>query len=147
MTTPPALRRPVPEPMAPQELKELENVVPLLEGAHHLMGPQGERHPVPAALYHLMRDLLEHLKRGESFTVFPHNALLTTQQAAQILNVSRAYLNRLLETEPISCEIIGRHRWLRLADVLRLRQQRFQQRSAVLDQLSALGQELQGEMS
>lgn len=146
MTTPPVLRRPVPEPMAPQELKELENVAPLLEGTHQLMGPQGERHPVPPALYHLMRDLLEHLKRGESFTVFPHDALLTTQQAAQILNVSRAYLNRLLETEPIPCKIIDHHRWLRLADVLHLRQQRFQQRSAVLDQLSALGQELQGEM-
>lgn len=146
MTTPPALRRPVPEPMAPQELKELENVAPLLEGTHQLMGPQGERHPVPPALYHLMRDLLEHLKRGESFTVFPHDALLTTQQAAQILNVSRAYLNRLLETG-LPCEIIDHHRWLRLADVLRLRQRRFQQRSAMLDQLSALGQELEGEMS
>lgn len=72
--------------MAPQELKELEKVAPLLEGAQ-LMGPQGERHPVPAALYNLMRDLLEHLQHGESFTVVPHDALLTTRQAARILNV------------------------------------------------------------
>ena len=98
------------------------------------MGPQGERHPVPVALYNLMRDLLEHLQRGESFTVVPHNALLTTQQAARILNVSRAYLNQLLETDPIP---------LRLTDVLHLREQRFQQRSAVLDELSALSQEPQ----
>ena len=73
------------EPMAPQELKELEKVAPLLQGAQ-LQGPHGESHPVPAALYHLMRDLLEHLQRGENFTVFAHDALLTTQQAAQILN-------------------------------------------------------------
>lgn len=146
MTTPPTLRKPVPEPMAPQELKELEKVAPLLEGAQ-LMGPQGERHPVPAALYNLMRDLLEHLQRGESFTVFPHDALLTTQQAAQILNVSRAYLNQLLEAEPIPRVKLGSHRRLRLTDVLRLREQRFQHRSAMLDQLSALGQELQGEAS
>lgn len=111
------------------------------------MGPQGERHPVPAALYNLMRDLLEHLQRGESFTVFPHDALLTTQQAAQILNVSRAYLNQLLEAEPIPRVKLGSHRRLRLTDVLRLREQRFQHRSAMLDQLSALGQELQGEAS
>ena len=146
MTTPPTLRKPVPEPMAPQELEELEKVAPLLEGAQ-LMGPQGERHPVPAALYNLMRDLLEHLQRGESFTVFPHDALLTTQQAAQILNVSRAYLNQLLEAEPISRVTLGSHRRLRLADVLRLREQRFQRRSAMLEQLSASGQDLQGEAS
>lgn len=70
MTTPPTLRKPVPEPMAPQELEELEKVAPLLEGAQ-LMGPQGERHPVPAALYNLMRDLLEHLQRGESSLLSP----------------------------------------------------------------------------
>ena len=111
------------------------------------MGPQGERHPVPAALYNLMRDLLEHLQCGESFTVFPHDALLTTQQAAQILNVSRAYLSQLLEAEPIPRMKVGSHRRLRLADVLRLREQRFQRRSAMLEQLSALGQDLQGEAS
>lgn len=132
--------------MAPQELEELEKVAPLLEGAQ-LMGPQGERHPVPAALYNLMRDLLEHLQRGESFTVVPHDALLTTQQAAQILNVSRAYLNQLLEAEPIPRVKLGSHRRLRLADVLRLREQRFQRRSAMLEQLSPLGQDLQGEAS
>lgn len=146
MTTPPTLRKPVPEPMAPQELEELEKVAPLLEGAQ-LMGPQGERHPVPAALYNLMRDLLEHLQRGESFTVVPHDALLTTRQAARILNVSRAYLNQLLEAEPIPRMTLGSHRRLRLADVLRLREQRFQRRSATLEQLSASGQDLQGEAS
>ena len=36
--------------MAPQELKELEKVAPLLGGTRQLMGPQGKRHPAPAAL-------------------------------------------------------------------------------------------------
>ena len=90
------------------------------------MGPQGERHPVPAALYNLMRDLLEHLQHGEGFTVVPHDALLTTRQADRILNVSRVYLNQILEAaEPIPRVKLGSHRRLRLADVLRLREQRF----------------------
>ena len=75
------------ELMAPQELKELEKVAPFLQGAQ-LPVPHGERYPVPAALYHLMRDVLEHLQRGENFAAFPHDALLPTQQTARILNVS-----------------------------------------------------------
>jgi hypothetical protein len=59
--------------------------------------PQGEENLVPAPLYGLLRGLLDNLKRGESVTVLPHAALLTTQQAAQILNVSRPYLYRLIE--------------------------------------------------
>ena len=137
----------MPETMTPQKLEELKKFATFLQEAQ-LLGPHDEQLPVPAALYDLMHNLLENLKRGESFTVFPHDALLTTQQAAQVLNVSRAYLNKLLEAEPsLRVEVVGSHRCLRLADVLQLREKRFEQRSAMLNELSALGQELQGEPS
>lgn len=134
----------MPEPMATADLHALEKVAPLLQEAR-LVGPQGEHHRIPAALYQLMRRLLEHLQRGESFTVLPPEAVVTTQQAARILNVSRAYLNQLIASEAIPHSTLGSHRLLQLADVLQLREQRFQQRSAALDELSSLGQELQGE--
>jgi hypothetical protein len=52
-----------------------------------------------------LEELLNNLKRGEAVTVLPHDALLTTQQAAQILNVSRPYLYRLIEDQsvPVVC--------------------------------------------
>ena len=138
------IRNPLEEAMAPEQLKELEKAAALLQNAR-LVSPQGEEHIVPAALYDLMRALLDHMKRGEAFTVFPHNALLTTQQTAQVLNVSRTYLNELLAKNEIPYQRVGRHRRLQLNDVLRLRKRRFEQRRVMLDELSALGQELQGE--
>lgn len=132
------------EAVAPEQLKELEKATALLQSAK-LVGPQGDEHTVPVALYDLMCALLDQLKRGMAFTVFPSDALLTTQQAAQVLNVSRAYLNQLLAANEIPYKIVGRHRRLRLDNVLNLRQRQFEQRSIILDDLSALGQELQGE--
>ena len=112
-----------------------------------LVGPRSEVHSVPEPLYGLMRTLLEHLKRGEAVTLIPHHALLTTQQAAQILNVSRAYLNRLLDQKAVPCETVGSHRRLRLGDVLQLQEQQYQQRCAALDRLCALSQEIEWSMA
>ena len=84
-----------PDSMPPEQLEEL--LALLQAGEARLVGPQGEEHLVPAPLYGLLRGLLDNLKRGEAITVLPHDALLTTQQAAQILNISRPYLYRLIE--------------------------------------------------
>ena len=76
-----------PDSMPPEQLEEL--LALFQAGEARLVGPQGEEHLVPAPLYGLLRGLLDNLKRGEAITVLPHDALLTTQQAAQILNISR----------------------------------------------------------
>ena len=68
-----------------------------------------------------------------------------TQQAAQILNVSRPYLYRLIEEHAVPVVMVGSHRRLRIHDVLQLREQRHQVRRSALDELSDLGQELQVE--
>ena len=131
------------------QLEQLAALFPAdnsLEGPR-LVGPGDEVHGVPEPLYGLMRTLLEHLKQGEAVTLIPHHALLTTQQAAQILNVSRAYLNRLLDQKTIPCETVGSHRRLRLGDVLQLQEQQYQQRCAALDRLCALSQEIEESMA
>jgi excisionase family DNA binding protein len=129
--------------MPPEQLEELLTL--FQEGEARLVGPQGEQHLVPAPLYGLLRGLLDNLKRGEAVTVLPHDALLTTQQAAQILNVSRPYLYRLIEEHAVPVVMVGSHRRLRIHDVLQLRDQRHQVRRSALDELSDLGQALQVE--
>lgn len=100
---------------------------------------------MPAPLYGLMRGLLDSLKRGEAVTALPYDVLLTTQQAAQILNVSRPYLYRLIEDKAVPVVMVGSHRRLRLHDVLQLREERRHSRRRALDELSELGQEMQVE--
>ncbi|MCP9889105.1 excisionase family DNA-binding protein [Cyanobium sp. ATX 6A2] len=129
--------------MSPEQLEEL--LALFQAGEARLVGPHGEEHLVPAALYGLMRALLDNLKRGEAVTVVPHDALLTTQQAAQILNISRPYLYRLLDQNAVPVVMVGSHRRLRIQDVLQLREQRQQHRRSALDELSQLGQDMQVE--
>ena len=130
-----------PDSMLPEQLEELLDL--FQAGEARLVGPQGEEHLVPVPLYGLMRGLLNNLKRGEAVTVLPHDALLTTQQAAQILNISRPYLYRLIEDQSVPVVNVGSHRRLRIHDVLQLREERRQGRRSALDELSELGQEMQ----
>ena len=73
---------------------------------------------VPATVFKLFIDLLDELAKGNAVTVVPVHAEVTTQQAAELLNVSRPYLIRLLEANQIPYRKVGSHRRTRLVDVL-----------------------------
>jgi excisionase family DNA binding protein len=78
--------------------------------------------------------------------MLPHDALLTTQQAAQILKVSRPYLYRLSEQSAVPVVRDGSHRRLRIQDVMLLREEHQRNRRSALAELSDLGQELRDRM-
>jgi excisionase family DNA binding protein len=69
-------------------------------------------------LAEVTRDMRPDLERGYAVTVVTHEATLTTQEAADVLGVSRPTLVRLLEQGLIPYEQPGRHRRVRLQDVL-----------------------------
>jgi excisionase family DNA binding protein len=96
---------------------------------------------LPASVIRLLSRILAAMATGNSVAVIPSEADLTTQQAADLLGVSRPYLIRLLEAEHIPYHKVGAHRRIRLTDLLQYREKRTA-RLRALEELAAQAQEL-----
>lgn len=81
---------------------------------------------VPEEVHRILMQVVEALRAGRAVTIAPHSMTLTTQQAADILNVSRPTVVRLLDSGKMPFERTGTHRKLRLRDVLDYRERRAQ---------------------
>ena len=97
---------------------------------------------IPAAAFHLLVDILSQMSQGNAVTLIPIHAELTTQEAADILNVSRPFLIKLIETGEIICRKVGRHRRIRFEDLMNYKQRIDSDRIQALDELAAQAQEL-----
>lgn len=97
---------------------------------------------LPRQALTLLRDLLTEMAQGNAVTVVPTYAELTTQQAADILNVSRPHVVKLLENGTIPFTRVGTHRRIRYQDLVAYKAQRDQQSREALDALAKQGQEL-----
>lgn len=102
----------------------------------------GESIDVPATALRLLQSVLTEMARGNAVTLIPVQAELTTRQAADVLNVSRPFLIRLLDARKIPCRKVGTHRRVRCDDLLRYKRQIDGDRLKALEELSAQGQEL-----
>ncbi len=147
------LRRMMPVAARAEEHEALEDVVrafgafdrlPALADRCELVGPSGERIELPASLFQVLRRVAEVLARGDAVTLVPVGKLLTTQQAANILNVSRQYLVRLLDDGIINFSRTGTHRRVKAQDVIAYKARRDRERKAKLDDLTQLTEELGG---
>jgi excisionase family DNA binding protein len=102
-----------------------------------LVGPDGTQIDIPEELYGVLRDVVAALSEGMAISIAPHNTTLTTQEAADLLNISRPTLVRLLTDEEIPYSTRGRHRRVLLRDVLEYQERTRSERRQSLDRMAA----------
>ncbi|MDL9978719.1 helix-turn-helix domain-containing protein [Microbacterium candidum] len=131
----------LPEAAAREELLDFAELMRELEaylakGASKaaLVDPGGQARPIPDEIFRILDLVANALAAGEGITVIPQGMTMTTQQAADFLGISRPTLVRLLESGEIPFDKPGRHRRVRLEDLVEY-QERFRaaRRAALRD--------------
>ena len=102
----------------------------------------GESISVPASAIRLFLHLLTEMSHGNSVALIPTHVELTTQQAADLLNVSRPYVVKLLDEGKIPSRTVGKYRRVRFDDLMAFKNKDDEARAKVLDELTAEAQEL-----
>lgn len=107
-----------------------------------MAGKEEESIEIPVSAFRLLTDILTEMAKGNAVTFIPVHAELTTQQAADFLNVSRPYLINLLEQGKIPFHKVGTHRRILFKELVEYKKQEDQKRLEALAALSQADQEL-----
>jgi excisionase family DNA binding protein len=97
---------------------------------------------LPQPVLNLLRQMVHELLQGNSVTIVPIHKELTTQEAADILNISRQYLVEILEAQAIPYSKVGTHRRIRLGDLMNYKNDRDAKRQEGLSKMTKKSQKL-----
>ena len=131
--------------MHPEQLAQILELLRASATADQTTGPRyflsgadsGQHVEIPAEVHQVLQQVVEAMRQGLAVTVVPQRWSLTTQQAADLLGVSRPTLIKLLGDDQIAFERIGTHRRIQLRDVLAYREQRRAAQYAALEATSS----------
>lgn len=101
-----------------------------------------EKLDLPPSALKMLVVILGEFAKGRAVALSPVEVEVSTQRAADILNVSRPYFVKLLERGELPFHMVGTHRRVRLADVLEYRAEMKARQSKALDELTALSEEM-----
>lgn len=109
-----------------------------------LIGPDGNEIPVPEAIYKVLEQVIPLLASDKAVSIVPVSHMLTTQEASELLNVSRPYLIKLLDQNLIPFERSsepGSHRRIRFVDLMQYKHKIDMHRREQLRKLTQMSQE------
>lgn len=123
-------------------LRKIDRILEDSNGGPMLVGADGEQIALPPSLFQLLKRVVSHLSRGQAVTIIPINKEVTTQEAADILNVSRPYLVKMLEEEKLPYVTVGAHRRIPLQPLLEYKKRRDEERLEAIREMAQLSQDL-----
>lgn len=115
---------------------ELERILSVKGSQAKLVGANGEKITIPEPIYQVLLQVVHAMASGKAISIIPQQQELTTQQAAEYLNISRPYLIKLLEQGDIDYIKVGSHRRVRFDDLMKYKQQRDTKRREGLKELT-----------
>ncbi len=105
-----------------------------------LVGPEGESVVLPAEVFEVLRGVVDAMSQGQAVVVAPVHQRLTTQEAADLLGMSRPTFVKLLDAGEIPYDRPRRHRRVRLDDLLAFSERRSVESRAALDHMVEIAQ-------
>jgi excisionase family DNA binding protein len=138
-----------PDPSEQDELVELREQLARIAARRgrpvaRLVGPDGGEVEIPVSAFAALRAVVRDMAQGLTITLIPHDKELTTKEAADILNMSRPFLVKLLDRGEIPYHRVGTHRRLNVEDVLAYREVRATRRREKLRELTELSEQVEG---
>lgn len=130
-----------PERQDPVVINQLKRLLHEENSHPKLVGSSGEEISLPESFYAVLRDVVSIMASGQAIHLVPENGELTTQEAANFLNMSRPSLIKLLNEGTIPHSKVGTHRRIRFRDLIAFKEQRDAERRSTLREFTEFLQE------
>jgi excisionase family DNA binding protein len=122
-------------------IKSLENLLKAQPSQLKLVAADGQEIIIPDSVYKVLLQAVHTMALGKAISIVPQGQKLTTQKAADLLNVSRPHIIKLLEQGEIPYITVGTHRRVRFDDLMKYKEQRDAKRSQFLQEMIDISEE------